>query len=136
METVGDVLWRDFRTFFWILFPSSTQIFDFFEEKNFSEKWARILSLFFENFFFVKFLNNIIVSMKKFKKKSGNHAKIHQQQFSKFKWNFFLFDWSENPKYKNSQKNEKILKKRASLYCFSPTWSGLFSKSVLNYRFT
>jgi len=46
-----------------------------------------------------------------FKKKFGNHVKVRHQPFPIFNFEFFLFTWSENPKYKNSQKNEKILKK-------------------------
>ena len=49
---------------------------------------------------------------KKISKKFGKSCQNTLSTVSKVQVEiFFLIDWSENPKYKNSQKNEKILKK-------------------------
>ena len=75
------------------------------------------MAQFSEKFFFRKKSKIWMELGNKIQKKFGNHVKVRHQPFPIFNFEFFLFTWSENPKYKNSQKNEKILKKRASLHC-------------------
>ena len=111
LKTVVDVFWRDFPIFFWIFSSILWCCSEILQKKNSQKKETKFWLIFLRNFFLrknQKFGWNLET---KFKKKFGNHVKVRHQPFPIFNFEFFLFTWSENPKYKNSKKNEKILKK-------------------------
>ena len=70
-----------------------------------------MLSHFFEKNFFCKISEQHHSIDEIIQKEFGKSRQNTSTTVFKVQMEFFLFDWSENPKYKNSQKNEKILKK-------------------------